>query len=446
MNEEMSQLVERLNVAQDEDQKAVFEEAIEELESTELSLLLESLPLDKRLQRWDQIPAEERVDVLVSMRADPRETIIESIGEEELQLLLSGLHAEDLIELAESLPESLVDSALAGMDANQRTFYEQSAQYQENQIGRFVDHSLLILPKTARVREALRVVKKQLPEYTDSIFLVQRNGTYAGAVPLHRLFSAGELVPLGELATEDPTTLYADMSLVDATEKMEHSGATSLPVLDENKFLLGRLTLRLALEITREQYESQLMATAGMHEDEDLFAPVLRSSQRRATWLGINLVTAFLASWAIGQFEATLREVVALAVLMPIVASMGGIAGSQTLTLIIRGIAVGQITNGNTMPLLMKEIGVGVLNGALWALVIGAVSAAWFANAGIGMVIAAAIVINILAAAFSGVVIPLMLDRYHLDPALSGSVILTTVTDVVGFVAFLGLGTLFLLT
>ena len=216
-------------------------------------------------------------------------------------------------------------------------------------------------------------------------------------------------------------------------------------MVDTNNLLLGRLTLRLALEITREAYESQLMATAGLNEDEDLFAPVFRSSKRRATWLGINLLTAFLASWTIGLYEGTLQEVVALAVLMPIVASMGGIAGSQTLTLIIRGIALGQIAKGNMMPLLIKEVRVGAVNGVLWALVIGIIAAIWFSSFGIGFVIATAIVINIIAAAFSGVIIPIMLDKFEIDPALSGSVILTTVTDVVGFVAFLALGSAFLI-
>ena len=235
------------------------------------------------------------------------------------------------------------------------------------------------------------------------------------------------------------------MSRSTASDKVEHSGLMALPVIDANNKLSGRITLRQALEITRENYESQLMATAGLNEDEDLFAPVLRSSKRRATWLGINLLTAFFASWAIGLFEATLQQVVALAVLMPIVASMGGIAGSQTLTLIIRGLALGQIAKGNIPPLLIKEVSVGALNGVLWAIVIGVIASFWFASINIGLVIAAAIVLNIIAAAFSGVVIPIILDRLTIDPALSGSVILTTVTDVVGFVAFLGLGTLFLL-
>ncbi|MDO7596096.1 MAG: magnesium transporter [Pseudomonadota bacterium] len=445
MSEEISLLVERLNDASDDAQMAVFEEAVIELESSELAFLLESLPLPERLERWQQVPEEDRVDVLVAMRSEPRQTIFSTFDNEQLQALLSNLHAEDLIELAETLPDSVVDTALHSMDAMQRQHYQRSAQYDDYQIGRYVDHELIILPKTARVRDAMRLIKKSLPEYTDSLYLIQRNGDYAGTVAIQKIYSALPEQLLMELSTEDPFTIAADIHLSDASEKVEHSGLAALPVIDDNNKLSGRITLRQAIEITREDYESQLMATAGLNEDEDLFAPVFRSSKRRATWLGINLLTAFLASWAIGLFEATLQQIVALAVLMPIVASMGGIAGSQTLTLIIRGIALGQISKGNMSPLLIKEVSVGALNGVLWAIVIGVITSFWFESVSIGLVIAAAIVLNIVAAAFSGVLVPIVLDRFNIDPALSGSVILTTVTDVVGFVAFLGLGTLFLL-
>lgn len=446
MNEEMSHLVERLNLAEDEDQKAIFKEAVEELESSELALLLESLPLSERLECWPQVPVEDRIEVLVGMRSEPRYTLFQSLTESDLHTLLRDLFAEDLIELAESLPAHVIDTALSNMNESQRKHYQLAAQYGDDRIGRYVDHELLILPRTARVRDALILIKQALPESTDCIFLTLRNGTYAGTVPLHRLYSAEPETPLIKLRLKDPITVSADSYLADATEKMEHSGQTALPVIDAEQLLLGRLTLRLALEITREQYESQLMAMAGMDEDEDLFAPILRSSKRRATWLGINLLTAFLASWAIDKFEGTLQEIVALAVLMPIVASMGGIAGSQTLTLMIRGIALGQISKGNILPLLIKEVRVGALNGILWAFVIGIIAAIWFSSFGIGVVIALAIAINIIVAAFSGVVIPVVLDWLKIDPALSGSVILTTITDVVGFVTFLGLGSAFLLS
>ena len=445
MQENITQLLKRLNVATDENQKAVFAEAVAELESSELALLLESLPLNERLARWPQVPEADQIEVLVAMRSDPRETIFASLPEPQWHALLSGLHAEDLIELADSLPEHLLDSALQNMDAHQRQYYELSTQYDDDQIGRYLDHKLLIFPTAATVKIALRKIKRTLPEYTDSVYLVERGGAFVGTVPLQRIYAADPESMLAALCVKDPITVLADSSLHDATEKMEHSGLMALPVIGAQQLLVGRLTLRLALEITREAYENQLMATAGMDEDEDLFAPVMLSSQRRATWLGINLLTAFLASWAIGFYEEALQQVVALAVLMPIVASMGGIAGSQTLTLIIRGIALGQISRGNAFPLLLKEVQVGALNGLLWAMVIGLIVGIWFGSASIGLVIALAIIVNIIAAAFVGVVIPIILNKLDIDPALSGSVILTTVTDVLGFVVFLGLGTAVLL-
>lgn len=445
MTDEVSQLVERLNDVHHDEQRVVFEDAVDQLEGTELALLLESLPVAERLERWEQVPDEERINVLVTMRSESRQAIFDSIDEEKLHALLNNVHAEDLVQLADTLPESVVDEALQNMAEMQREHYQQSVQYETDQIGRYVDHGLYILPRTARVRDALRGLKKSSFECADCLYLIKRNGDFAGTVLIQTLFSAPPEQSLQALSIDEPMTVPAEMSRSTASDKVEHSGLMALPVVDANNKLSGRITLRQALEITRENYESQLMATAGLNEDEDLFSPVLRSSKRRATWLGINLLTAFFASWAIGLFEATLQQVVALAVLMPIVASMGGIAGSQTLTLIIRGLALGQIAKGNIPPLLIKEVSVGALNGVLWAIVIGVIASFWFASINIGLVIAAAIVLNIIAAAFSGVVIPIILDRLTIDPALSGSVILTTVTDVVGFVAFLGLGTLFLL-
>ena len=407
--------------------------------------MLESLPIDERLQRWQQVPPEARVDVLVKMRAEARQRIIETIPDDELTNLFSGLDAEDLIDLSDSLPESLLDQSLQNMDYNQRQLYLESAQFDDNQIGRYVDHEMLLFPAATRVKEVLSRIRRRYPDYTDNVYLVHKNGTFAGIVLMRSILKAEDKTTLKTLALEQPVVVSAETSLTDACEKIEHSGLASLPVIDKNNTLAGRITLRLALELIREHYESRLMATSGLGEDEDLFAPVLISSKRRAVWLGINLMTAFLASWTIGLFAETLQQVVALAVLMPIVASMGGIAGSQTLTLMIRGMAVGQIAKGNIAVLLRKEVAVGLLNGILWAAVVGLIAAIWFQQASISLIIAAAIVINTFAAAFSGVAIPVLLNKFNVDPALSGSVILTTITDIVGFVCFLGLGTWFLL-
>jgi magnesium transporter len=275
--------------------------------------------------------------------------------------------------------------------------------------------------------------------------LVNRSGQFSALVKISHLFTAQDHVSLFDLSEENVTTIQGEDDATNASLLVQRSGLASLPVVDENNKLLGRLDVTSASELVNEFYERQVMASAGMDEDEDLFSPVAKSAKNRALWLGINLLTAFLASWFIGLFEGTLQQVVALAVLMPVVASMGGIAGSQTLTLIVRGLALGQVTPANLRALMVKELKVGGVNGVIWALVIGIVAYFWFTDVMLGVVICLAILFNIVAAALAGVFVPVILDKLKIDPALSGSVILTTVTDIVGFVAFLGLGTLFLL-
>tara|TARA_R110002167_G_scaffold61950_5_gene175116 strand:- start:8347 stop:9684 length:1338 start_codon:yes stop_codon:yes gene_type:complete len=444
VTDELNQAIDRLCEVDDEKNPVVIDDVVEELDEEQLALLLESLPHEERIRLWGEIPEEQQADVLVEMRDEARATLLRACDDEQITRLLAGLDAQDLIELADSLPEAVVEDALSRMDAKQRDYFERSAQYSEEQIGRFVDHDLLMLPASVRVQDADRLLRRSLPEYTDSLFLYDRSGRYSGTVRTGHLYTVPSHQHLSHQVDEEAECLQGDTSLDDAAEAVMRSGWVALPVVDEQGRLLGRITLRNAMDIQREEFESQLMARVGMSEDEDLFAPVLRSSRRRATWLGINLLTAFLASWAIGLFEATLQQVVALAVLMPVVASMGGIAGSQTLTLMIRGLALDQISQGNFRSLLRKELAVAGVNGVLWSILIAIVAALWFSSPILGVVIGIAIIVNILAAALSGVLIPMVLDRMQIDPALSGSVILTTVTDVVGFVTFLGLGSLLL--
>lgn len=445
MTEELNQVIDLLHSTEEHDKPSVMETVVESMDAFQIALLLEAMPLEERLARWNEIGASEQGDVLVAMRADARTTIVKNLSEEQLNQLLSTLDAQDLIELGDTIPERFIEDALSRMDQAQRDYFERSLQYSEEQIGRYVSHELVMLPASVRVQDADRLLRRSLPAYTDSLFLYDRSGRYSGTVRTAQLYTLPGHLPLSGEADEDAECLSGDTPLMEAAEAVMLSGWAALPVVDDQQRLLGRLTLRDAMDIQREQFESQLMAQAGMNEEEDLFAPVMRSSARRATWLGINLLTAFLASWTIGLFEATLQQVVALAVLMPIVASMGGIAGSQTLTLMIRGLALNQISRGNITSLLQKEIGVAAVNGCIWAVVIATIAALWFSSPALGLVIGIAIIVNILAAALSGVLIPMILDHYEIDPALSGSVILTTVTDVVGFLTFLGLGAWLLL-
>lgn len=444
MAEELSNVVEEVVEPDTDKQELLIGKMLVLRDYDDVALLLESLPRDQRLESWEKIPTEHRLNVLVVMRGDPREGLLDALSLEELDNLFKDISAEDLVELSESMPNRLVDRALSAMDIKQRQYYEGAKQYSDDLAGHWVDHNLLMLPQNAKVRDALRLLRRSIPEYVDVVFLTNRAGHFSESVRIGAVIGEPDHVPLADLTEEDFTVINASEDAFDAALKVQKSGFGALPVIDDNGVLLGRLDIGTAGELVNEYYEGKIMASAGMDEDEDLFSPVVTSAKNRAFWLGINLVTAFAAAWFIGLFEATLQEVVALAVLMPVVASMGGIAGSQTLTLIIRGLALKQVSATNLKALLKKEMQVGGLNGIIWAFVVGFVVTWWFDSPFIGIIIGLAILMNIVAAAFSGVIIPVILDKLKLDPALSGSVVLTTVTDIVGFVAFLGLGTLFL--
>lgn len=445
MSEQLPDLIEEIVSAPDAQSVGVITSVIVAKDEDDIALLLESIPLEQRLSIWKDIPRHKKLDVLVEMRADARETLIKENDPQEWDVLFSDVDAEQLLELADTLPNNLVDKAYAAMDKQQRQYFKDASQYSDSQIGHWLSHELLVLPLNAKVRDALRLIRREVPNYTDCIFLLNRAGQFSEAVKLTKIFGAPEHLPLVDLSEDEIDILKAEDDCTIAARIVQRSGFAALPVIDENNKLLGCVDMLIASELVNEYYERQVMSSAGMDEEEDLFSPVRKSAKNRALWLGINLITAFLASWFIGLFEATLQQVVALAVLMPVVASMGGIAGSQTLTLIVRGLALGQVTNANRKALLDKELRVGGLNGAVWAVVIGVVAYFWFSSPMLGLVIALAILVNIVVAAIAGVTLPVILNKLKIDPALAGSVILTTVTDIVGFVAFLGLGTLLLL-
>ncbi|WP_407334183.1 magnesium transporter [Enterovibrio sp. 27052020O] len=431
----------------DADSQHAFIEQWEQFNSpVDVALLLESLPLTERLSTWDQLSDTMKVPVLVEMRADASTSILNNQEDDKLLSLFTGIDADTLLELQDSIPDHLLENVLGRMDEEQQNRYSAAQQFEDDEVGHWCDHQPLVVPAKTKIKVVMRLLRRHLPPHSHVIFLVDSRGNWDGTVRINRLFGVDPTLRISEFSEEDFPSLNAKEDIYAAANKVAASGESSLPVVTESGLLIGRLDMGTAYELQNEKAESQLMAKAGLDEDEDLFASVRKSAQNRAIWLGINLMTAFLASWFIGLFEATLQQVVALAVLMPVVASMGGIAGSQTLTLIVRGLALGQISKANLKPLLAKEVKVGAFNGVLWAIVIGFVAGFWFDSLMLGVVIGIAIVANIICAAISGIFIPVILDKFKIDPALSGSVILTTVTDIVGFVAFLGLGSVFLLS
>lgn len=442
---EIANMLEQITASEGKKQAAVFNEIIDETEPGTIAILLESLPLEERYLCWKQVVADIRVDVLTQMRSDPRLDLLQQIPDDELNDIFLDLTPEELIEWSDSLPQKMVTNIVAQMGKKQREQFHLYNQYSDDEIGRYADHQMLTMKATSKVGIAQRYFRRVKLDCCDSLFVIDDDNCYLGTIDKYNLFHADTEISIQSILNEDIRPINANSSLIDAAEAIEHSNQTELPIINENNQLIGRLTLRTATVLVREHYEFQLMAQAGLDENDDLFAPILKGAKYRAVWLGINLFTAFLASATIGLFEDVLEKVVALAVLMPIVASMGGIAGSQTLTLMIRGLAMGQITQGNTFSFMKNELGIGFINGFLWALLVGVIAAYWFNNTVIGFTIGVAILINIVVAALSGVLIPMLLQKVNQDAALSGSVILTTVTDVVGFFTFLSLATLLIL-
>lgn len=415
------------------------------MDSTLLAQFLEGLPIDDRVAIWHLIEPAQQPDILWDMHSESRRLLFSQLQETEISAFFGSLDSDYLVELYDDFPQALQPVAVAALDTRQRRYFEAALSYEEEQVGRVVDRDVPTLPVNSRVRDAaLLLQRKQFAEYSHCIYLLDRAGAYAGAARYEDLLRASADELISNCIDATIPVVEAAMDVDGAVALLEQAKVVALPVVDAGR-LIGHVSIQEVLDVKQAQLEAQIMAQAGLGEGEDLFAPVGLSARRRATWLGLNLLTALLASWTIGLFADTLEQVVALAVLMPIVASMGGIAGSQTLTLMIRGMAVGQISDASLHPLTLKELKVGLLNALLWSAVVALVAIVWFADYRIGLVIMAAVIVNMVCAAYAGVWVPVLLGRLNLDPALSGSVILTTVTDVVGFLAFLGLGSLFLL-
>jgi len=417
------------------------------LEAAEIGNLLESLPLAKRLVVWGLVDPDDDGEVLVHVGEEVRDSLIQDMDTEELRNAAESLDIDDLADLVEDLPPHLIDEVLKSMDRTNRARLDQVLSYDEDSAGRLMNPDVITVRGDVTIDVVLRYLRLrgEMPEHTDHLYVVSRRRQYLGLIALTTLLTADPETLVNALLDDSQPAIHADEHADAVARQFEDHDWISAPVVDGGNVLLGRITIDDVVDLIREQAEHQVMGAAGLDEEEDLFAPVARASRRRAVWLGINLATAFLAAWVIGRFEATLAEIVALAVLMPIVASMGGVAGTQTLTLMVRGLALGQVGFGNLRALLRKELLVGAANGVLWAVVVALVTWAWFGDAQIALVIGAALVINLFVAALAGVLVPLLLQRLHVDPALAGGVVLTTITDVVGFLAFLGLGTALLL-
>ncbi|MFD2111521.1 magnesium transporter [Thiorhodococcus fuscus] len=418
------------------------------LQPAEIAHLLESLPPKERELVWNLVEAEYDGEVLTYLHDDVREHLIRLMDAGELIAAMGSLDTDDLADMLQDLPVAITQEVVKSLDQQRRDRLEKALSFDEDSAGGLMNtDTVTVRPEMTLdvVMRYLRRLKDGLPDITDNLIVVNRKGHYLGVLYLTDLLTHDPEDTVAEAMTLDVQAIPASWSAREVATRFEQHDLVTAPVVDEDGSLLGRITVDDVMDVIREEADHQFLGQAGLSETEDMFAPVLLSARRRALWLGVNLLTAFLAAWVIGRFEATIQQVVALAVLMPVVASMGGIAGTQTLTLAIRGLALGQLSINNARWLLWKEMAVAGINSVIWAIVVALVAKLWFHDTDIALVIGAAISINLLAAAFSGALLPLALERFGIDPALAGGVILTTVTDVVGFLAFLGLATLFLL-
>lgn len=417
------------------------------LHPAEIAHLLESLPPEERKTVWGLVPEELHGSVLPHLNEDLRSLFVRKMDDGRLVALAEQLDTDDLADFLQDLPDDLAGDILQSMTSVDRTRLEAVFAYPEDCAGGLMNTDTVTVRADITLDVVMRYLRlhDELPETTDSLYVVNREGRYQGVLALATLVIKEQDLTVAEVMNRQAETILADTKAAEVASLFQRRDLVTAPVVDEEGLLLGRITIDDVVDVIRDEADHSLMSMAGLNEEEDMFSPVASSARRRTVWLGVNLLTALLASWVIGQFHESIEKLVALAVLMPVVASMGGIAGSQTLTLVVRGMALGQLGERNTRWLVMKELSVGVVNGLVWALVIAAIAIAWFGDLKLGGVIGLAILTNLVCAGLAGALIPLLLKKWGIDPALAGTVVLTTVTDVVGFLSFLGLATLLLL-
>lgn len=445
-NEATEKEIHVLNVALEDKRLHEVERMINCLPASEIAFFLESLPKDKRNKVWDLVDSEHSGEILVHLHDEVRTSLIAKMENEELITATADLELDDLADIILDLPKEVSDELLLSMDRNNRELLKRALSYPEDSAGGLMNPDVITIRPDVTIDVVLRYIRMrgQLPEPLGDLFAVGRDGHYRGRLNVNDLFLKDPHTKVADILDLKSPAILAKTPASEVAQDFEHHDWISAPVVDDNNTLIGRITVDDIVDVIRDESEHSVMRMAGLDEEDDMFAPVLISSKRRAVWLGINLLTALAAAWAIGFFAVTIEKIVALAILMPVVASMGGIAGSQTLTLMIRGMATGQVGLGNAKHLLYREVSISIFNSIIWAIVLAGITFLWFKDWNIGLVIGMALTINLIAGALAGVIVPLVLRRLSIDPAIAGGVVLTTVTDIVGYVSFLGLGSIYL--
>ncbi len=445
--EKTARQLDRLSKALDSGVQYRVSRLVSGLSAAEIGDLLESLPLPKRLAVWDLIDPAQDGDVLVEVNDEVRASLIRDMTPDELVAAVGDLDLDDLADILDDLPDTVISTVLSSMGRQDRERLDRVLSYPQDSAGGLMDPDVLTIRPDVSLDVVLRYLRSrgELPEVFDYLFVVDRSGRYLGALKLADLLTKDPTTTVAEHMDRSLKSMPVDMTASQVATDFEHHDLISAPVTDHDQRLLGTITIDDVVDVIREEAEHSVLTMAGLDEADDMFAPALQSARKRWLWLGVNLVTALMAAAVLFAFEPTLEQLVATAVLFPVVMSMGGIAGTQTLTLMIRGMATGQVSARNIPALLRKELLVGLMNGVVFALLVGTIAALWYGQMDLGVVIAIAILLNLIAGALAGALVPVVLRRLSIDPALAGGVVLTTVTDVIGIFAFVGLATYVLL-
>ena len=430
------------------DQIASIQKTLTSLNPPEIARLLESLTPGKRKIIWQLVNQDDEGHVLKELVEDVRQNLIGEMDETELIAVTQDMELDDLADLLVDLPETITEQVITALDQQDQIRLESVMTYEEDTAGGLTNPDIISVRRGIAIEVLIRYIRrlKKLPEHTHYIYIVNKNNVYLGAVKLVDLFLEDKDKPIETIMDESVKAIPASEGAKQVALGFQDLNLISTPVIDENNKLLGQITVDDVVDVIQDQANSEIFNMAGLDDEDDIFAPVILSTKRRAVWLGVNLITAFIVAGAIGLFQEILQQIVILAVLMPIVASMGGVAGNQTLILVIRGIAMGKIQRSNARKLLIKESSVALLNGFTWSIVVSVLSVTLFQTSWqIGLIVGAAMLLNIFASAIAGVSIPFILRKMGIDPALAGGVLMITLTDVLGFITFLGLATFFLL-
>ena len=431
----------------EKDKATNIKNTLSSLNPSEIARLLESLTQRERNVLWQMVDQEDEGEILKELIEEVRQNLISQMNASELIAATQDMELDDLADILSDLPNQITDQVIKALDKQDQNRLESVISYDENTAGGLTNPKIISIRRGVNIDGLMKYLRNMhsLPENTNYIYVINRDNQYIGAVKLVDLFTQSKEMPIEEIMDSNVKAIHADVLAEEVAIEFQDLDLISAPVTDSNNRLLGQITIDDVVDVIQDQVNSEIFNMAGLDDEDDMFAPIFISSKRRAVWLGANLVAAFIVATAVSLFQETLDQIVILAVLMPIVASMGGVAGNQTLILVIRGIAMGKIQKSNAIKLLNKEALVALLNGCIWSIVVSIFSVILFNTKWeIGIIVGLSMLINILASAIAGVSIPFFLKRIGIDPALAGGVMMTTLTDVLGFITFLGLATLFL--